>query len=87
MPGMRFVLRAGALGSSLALLIGCVWFAQKQARPAAMPGSKSALPSLPMAPEQRTLMSGSKSFSGPVIKGETLQTIDGKPAPQSLPSR
>lgn len=77
---MRSVLRAGAVLSALTLLLGCVWFAQKQERPAAMPGSKSGILSVPTTPEQRMLMPGSKSFSGPVISGKALQTPANKPS-------
>ncbi|MDI1314677.1 hypothetical protein, partial [Prosthecobacter sp.] len=66
LPGTRFCLRIAVICSSLGLLIGCAWFAQKQANPAMMPSSKSG----PM------LMSGSKSFTGgTTISDGVLQTI------------
>ena len=53
---MKLLLRAAAVASSLGLLLGCAWFAQKQAVPAIMPGSKSA------PPPSKLIMSGSKSM-------------------------
>ncbi len=53
-PRARFCLRCAVICSSLGLLLGCAWFAHKQANPAMMPSSKSG----PM------IMSGSKSFTG-----------------------
>jgi autotransporter-associated beta strand protein len=50
----RFFLRCAAVCSSLVLLLGCAWFAHKQANPAVMPGSKSGT----------LIMSGSKSYNG-----------------------
>lgn len=87
--GMRSLLRAAAVLSSLGLLIGCVWFAQKQAAPTAMPGSKSGIltiperaQSSPPAPTPQMIMSGSKSFSGPMIKAEELQAPAGNSSPR-----
>jgi hypothetical protein len=55
---MKSIIRIAAVISSLALLIGCVWFAQKQAAPSMMPSSKSGpLPA-------KMIMSGSKSYTG-----------------------
>ncbi|MGV3659019.1 MAG: hypothetical protein ACO1TE_02510 [Prosthecobacter sp.] len=79
---MRSLLRVVAVLSSLGLLIGCVWLAQKKTSPTVMPGSKSGILTIP-APAQsapQMIMSGSKSFSGAVIKAEELQTSAGKPA-------
>ena len=50
----RFCLRCAVICSSLGLLLGCAWFAQKQADPAMMPSSKNG----PL------IMPGSKSFTG-----------------------
>ena len=67
-PRARFCLRCAAVCSSLGLLIGCAWFAHKQANPAMMPGSKSGT----------LIMSGSKSYNGgTTIPSGALQT--GKP--------
>ena len=64
-PRARFCLRWTAVCSSLGLLIGCAWFAHKQANPAMMPSSKSG----PL------IMSGSKSFTGgTTITSGALQT-------------
>ena len=64
-PRARFCLRCAVVCSSLGLLLGCAWFAHKQANPAMMSGSKSG----PM------LMSGSKSFTGgTTITSGALQT-------------
>lgn len=64
-PHARFCLRCAAVCSSLGLLIGCAWFAHKQANPAMMPGSKSG----------PVLMPGSKSFTGGTsITSGALQT-------------
>lgn len=86
---MRVFLRAAAVLSSLGLLIGCVWFAQKQAAPTAMPGSKSGILTIPgpaqSAPPASTpqmIMPGSKSFSGPMIKAEELPLPSGKSSPR-----
>lgn len=65
-PRARFWLRCIGICSSLGLLIGCAWFAQKQANPAMLPSSKSG----PL------IMSGSKSFTGgTTITSGALQTI------------
>lgn len=64
-PRARFCLRCVAVCSSLGMLIGCAWFAHKQANPAMMPGSKSG----------PILMPGSKSFTGgTTITSGALQT-------------
>ncbi|HEY1048798.1 MAG TPA: hypothetical protein VGE39_03545 [Prosthecobacter sp.] len=75
---MRSLLRAAAVLLSLGLLIGCVWLAQKQASPTAMPGSKSGILTIPnpaqsAPPAPQMIMSGSKSFSGPMIKAEEIK--------------
>ncbi|MBL9134096.1 MAG: hypothetical protein JNG86_22980 [Verrucomicrobiaceae bacterium] len=53
---MKTALRIAALATSISLLIGCVWLAQRKSEPAMLPSSKSG--PLP-AP---TIMPGSKSF-------------------------
>jgi len=83
MPRMKSVLRAVVVLTSLGLLIGCVWFAQKQAAPAAMPGSKSGIltvPAKPSSPAPVIIMSGSKSFTGgSTISSGVLQLEPAKP--------
>lgn len=83
---MKSLLRVGALGSSLTLLFGCVWFTQKQANPTMMPSSKllvlpSQTPSKSVMPGSKSgtlIMPGSKSYTGgTTISSGTLQT--GKP--------
>ncbi len=62
----RFCLRCAVICSSLGLLIGCAWFAHKQANPGMMPGSKSG----------SLIMSGSKSYNGgTTITSGALQTV------------
>ncbi len=69
---MKSLLRVGAVGSSLTLLFGCVWFTQKQANPTMMPSSKllvlpSPTPSKSVMPGSKTgtlIMHGSKSYTG-----------------------
>jgi autotransporter-associated beta strand protein len=79
---MKSILRASVLLSSLALLIGCVWFAQKQANPVVMPGSKSGTLIIPTQQSpSKTIMPGSKSFTGATtVSGGTLQVQTSKPA-------
>jgi hypothetical protein len=82
-------LRLAAICSSLGLLIGCVWFAQKQANPTRMPSSKlRVLPApnasvatamIPGSKSGTLIMSGSKSFTGPTINAKALQS---SPSPQ-----
>lgn len=77
-------LRLAAICSSLGLLFGCVWFTQKQSNPTIMPSSKvlvlpNADPGKPPAimPGSKSgtlIMSGSKSFTGPAINAQGLQT-------------
>lgn len=69
-PRARFCLRCATVCSSLGLVIGCAWFAQRQANPVMMPGSKSG----PL------LMSGSKSFTG----GTTITSDALQPSKPSL---
>lgn len=79
MPGMR-LLRVGAIGSSLALLFGCVWFTQKQANPTMMPSSKLLV--LPQEATRGTLiMPGSKSFTGGTISADAMKMQPDKPQP------
>lgn len=74
---MKSILRAAALVSSIGLLLGCAWFAQKQANPAVMPGSKSGT----------LIMPGSKSFTGATtISADALKLQSGKPDPDLMPS-
>ena len=64
-PRARFCPRCAVICSSLGLLLGCAWFAHKQANPAMMPGSKSGT----------LIMSGSKSYTGSTtITSGALQT-------------
>jgi len=64
-PRARFCLRCAVICLSLGLLLGCAWFAHKQANPAIMPGSKSGT----------LIMSGSKSYNGgTAITSGALQT-------------
>lgn len=73
-PHARFCLRCAVICSSLGLLIGCAWFAHKQANPAMLPGSKSGT----------VIMSGSKSYTGATTIGAgALQT--GKPLLPPVP--
>ena len=82
-------LRIAAICSSLGLLIGCVWFAQKQANPTMVPNSElrvlpapnaSAATAMVTSSKSGTLiMSGSKSFTGPTINAKELQS---SPSPQ-----
>lgn len=75
---MKSLLRAAAIVSSLGLLLGCAWFAQKQAAPSMMPSSKSG----PLPPKM--IMSGSKSaLGGTTISSGALQT--GKPLLPPVP--
>ncbi|WP_395747969.1 hypothetical protein [Prosthecobacter sp.] len=65
LPRARLVLRCAVVCSSLGLLLGCAWFAHKQANPSMMPGSKSGA----------LIMSGSKSFTGgTTVVGNALKT-------------
>jgi hypothetical protein len=77
---MKSLLRAAALAISLTLLIGCVWFAQKQAAPAMMPGSKSG-------PPTPVILSGSKSFTGATsVASEVLKMQPSNPLlPEAQP--
>ncbi|MEZ5387377.1 MAG: autotransporter-associated beta strand repeat-containing protein [Prosthecobacter sp.] len=72
------LLRVVAIGSSLALLFGCVWFTQKQANPTMMPSSKLLV--LPQETAKGTLiMPGSKSYTGATtISAEALRMQTGK---------
>lgn len=83
---MKSILRIAAVISSLALLVGGVWFAQKKANPAVMPGSKSGTLIIPTPQSpSKTIMPGSKSFTGATtISAGALQS--GKPAPELMPS-
>ena len=77
MRPMKSILRASAILTSIGLLIGCAWFAQKQANPAVMPGSKSGT----------LIMPGSKSFTGTTtVSANALKLQTGKPAPDPMPS-
>lgn len=89
---MKSLLRVGALGSSLTLLFGCVWFTQKQANPTMMPSSKllvlpSQTPSKPVMSGSKSgtlIMPGSKSYTGgTTISSGALQT--GKPLLPPVP--
>ena len=74
---MKSILRAAAVVSSIGLLLGCVWFTQKQANPTVMPGSKSGT----------LIMPGSKSFtSGTTVSANALKLQTGKPAPDPMQS-
>ena len=83
---MKSILRASVLLSSLALLIGCVWFAQKQANPVVMPGSKSGTLIIPTQQSpSKTIMPGSKSFTGgTTISSEALKLQTGQTPPQAM---
>ncbi|WP_395743373.1 hypothetical protein [Prosthecobacter sp.] len=71
-PRARLWLRCAVVFSSLSLLLGCAWFAQKQSNPAMIPGSKSGT----------LIMSGSKSYTGgTTIAGDALQTSKSQPPP------
>jgi hypothetical protein len=82
-------LRLAAICSSLGLLFGCVWFTQKQSNPTMMPSSKVlVLPNtdrgkspaiMPGSKSGTLIMPGSKSFTGPTIHAQSLQT---SPSPQ-----
>ena len=71
---MKPLLRAAAVCSSFTLLVGCVWFAHKQANPTMMPSSKllvlpkqnQATPQavMPGSKSGTLIISGSKSFTG-----------------------
>ncbi len=78
---MKPLLRIAAVISSLALLIGCVWFAQKKANPTVMPGSKSGTLIIPTQQSpSKTIMPGSKSFTGgTTVSGNVLQVQTSKP--------
>lgn len=73
---MKTALRIAALATSISLLIGCVWLAQRKSEPAMLPSSKSG--PLP-AP---TIMPGSKSFtSGTTVSSGVLQMQSPPPKP------
>lgn len=83
---MKSIIRIAAVISSLALLIGCVWFAQKKANPAVMPGSKSGTLIIPTQQSpSKTIMPGSKSFTGgPTVSSEALKLQTGQTPPQAM---
>lgn len=61
---MRSFLGASVILSSIALLIGCVWFTHRQANPVMLPGSKSISHLIPPPDRQKAaqaVMPGSKS--------------------------
>ncbi|WP_395735841.1 hypothetical protein [Prosthecobacter sp.] len=67
-PRARSCLRSAVIVSSLGLLLGCSWFAHKQANPAMRPSSK-------IGPPPPMIMSGSKSLTtGIKISSGALQT-------------
>jgi len=81
---MKSIIRVATVMSSLALLIGCVWFAQKKANPTVIPGSKSGTLIIPTQQSpSKTIMPGSKSFTGgPTVSSGALrigQTPSTKP--------
>jgi autotransporter-associated beta strand protein len=88
---MKPLLRVAAVMSSLTLLFGCAWFAQKRSTRSMMPGSKSidtlidpaVSPSaiMPGSKSGTLIMSGSKSFTGSTtVSGGVLQVQTSKPA-------
>jgi autotransporter-associated beta strand protein len=95
---MRSFLGASVILSSIALLIGCVWFTHRQANPVMLPGSKSISHLIPPADRQKAaqavmpgsksaalIMPGSKSFTGATtISAGVLQS--GKPTLKLMPS-
>ncbi len=95
---MKPLLRAAVVVLSLGLLIGCVWFAQKQANPVMMPGSKSishlidpaqsqnsSQPVMPGTKSDMVIMSGSKSFTGGTTVTSGVLRIDQTPPALAKP--
>lgn len=83
---MKSLLRVAAVLSSLSLLLGCVWFTQKQANPTMMPSSKLLV--LPRETAKGTLiMPGSKSWTGgTTVSAGALRSQPPKPrAPPAKP--
>ena len=89
MHGMK-LLRLAAICSSLALLIGCVWYTQKQANPTMMPSSKLLVlppqnpqtppPVFPGSKSGTLIMPCGKSWTGGTTVGSgALQVQTSKP--------